>query len=114
VGYHVQGIEKSLITKISGSEYNSSLEYCVCSAIVVIGDHKQLPPFSLFKDQGDGFFHRLLRSAGPFPMLTTQYRMESSIAAFVSSTFYGRKLITDPIASRYGCATFALPSQLEQ
>ncbi len=67
---------------------------------MAIGDHKQLPPFSHFKDQADGFFHRLLRAAGPFPILTTQYRMEGSIAAFISRTFYGCRLITDPIASR--------------
>jgi len=67
------------------------------SAVVLVGDHCQLPPTVLSKeasDQGFGisFFERLV-SRGMQPLLLdVQYRMHPAIATFPSLQFYDSKL----------------------
>ncbi|KAJ1453405.1 AAA domain-containing protein, partial [Pelagophyceae sp. CCMP2097] len=61
--------------------------------LVLVGDHRQLRPFSRGREAPDGFFQRLGRAAA-VPMLTQQYRMHPDICAAVSGEFYGGALET--------------------
>ncbi len=81
--------------------------------LLLMGDHKQLPPFTAVPS--------VSRLAGPLPrsllqrvaeaveeagggalaMLRTQYRMHPAVARYISSSFYGGLLVTDPgVAAR--------------
>jgi hypothetical protein len=69
--------------------------------LLLIGDHKQLPPFtsceggfrpvSVLERMADV----LSSTAMPVKMLTTQYRMHPDICQFVSAHFYNERLETD-------------------
>jgi hypothetical protein len=64
-------------------------------AVIAVGDQKQLQPFSHTK-MSHGFFHRLAEAIVP-PMLEEQYRMHHGICSLVSSSFYGGRLVTNPL-----------------
>lgn len=67
--------------------------------MVLIGDHKQLPPFSRAA-RGDepprSFFKRAMDAGGSSRahFLDTQYRMPAALAALVSRVFYDGQLVT--------------------
>ena len=72
--------------------------------IVLVGDQKQLPPFSRVS-RGVGGVSVLAHMERELPpgsikMLRTQYRMPPSICEFVSSRFYRGELTTAPRACR--------------
>ena len=61
--------------------------------IILVGDHKQLPPTVISRNAEEGglnipLFERLIENGVPSHMLTTQYRMHSTIREFPSSRFY--------------------------
>lgn len=69
-----------------------------CHQLVLIGDHKQLPPtvistFAQSKGMTISLFERLIRQGIKPYLLSTQYRMHPSIALFPSYQFYNHKLI---------------------
>ena len=69
------------------------------SAIIAIGDQKQLQPFSHVDDPRrtpSGYFHRLARVLPRLPMLKTQYRMHPQLCSIVSGAFYNGQISTDP------------------
>ena len=60
---------------------------------ILVGDHKQLPPFTEVKHfKPVSFFERMVRNGHQVHTLTTQYRMAESIGKMVSKTFYDDKL----------------------
>lgn len=72
--------------------------------LILVGDHKQLSPFSLIeRDMAEAtkcnrsFFERSVVAAGEARMhfLNTQYRMPEVLCDVVSKTFYGGRLKTD-------------------
>ncbi|CAJ1344328.1 unnamed protein product, partial [Effrenium voratum] len=71
------------------------------SNLVLVGDHKQLPPTSLVQPQlleGTGHNRSLLErcvlASGRVHQLREQYRMHPSIASVVSGLFYAGRLLT--------------------
>ncbi|XP_071622724.1 probable helicase senataxin isoform X2 [Heliangelus exortis] len=92
-----------------------------CSKLVLVGDHKQLPPtVKSLKAQEYGYdqslmarLHRhleeqvrksLLRSL-PVVQLTVQYRMHPDICLFPSNYVYGRALKTDKATEENRCSS---------
>ena len=69
------------------------------SLLLMVGDHKQLPPYTTCKDyQAVSVLQRLANALAltqPIKMLQTQYRMHPDIADIVSHHFYGNLLQTD-------------------
>jgi hypothetical protein len=69
--------------------------------VIFVGDIKQLPPFSLIKEDKAprGFLERVqnqfARCKMPVPMLTRQFRMHPDIAQLVSDAFYDGHLKSD-------------------
>ena len=68
-----------------------------CRQLILVGDHKQLPPTVISEKAeigglGQSLFERLNKCKIPAQMLTTQYRMHPSIREFPSSRFYENKL----------------------
>lgn len=71
-------------------------------ALLLVGDHHQLPPFSKWDGASDAKYNvslmeRLSRRKSkkiPSFMLKEQYRMHSSLGDIISSTFYNSKLTT--------------------
>ena len=66
--------------------------------VVLVGDHKQLPPTVLsFRAEGQGLkrslFERLVDCGIEPLLLTTQYRMHPAISKFPNNQFYSKKLI---------------------
>ena len=60
---------------------------------VLVGDHRQLPPYSEVQNFVPiSFFERMIRRGHRVHMLTTQYRMAPCIGTLVSNTFYDGKL----------------------
>lgn len=65
--------------------------------LLLVGDHKQLPPFA----RGAGspppsLLERVVTTLeDTAPILTTQYRMHPRICKYVSSAFYGSRLVTE-------------------
>jgi hypothetical protein len=75
--------------------------------IVLVGDHKQLPPFTKFRQDevvatryGRSAFERIADARNNLPLLTTQYRMHPTICNVVDQLFYGSRLTTAPELSR--------------
>lgn len=67
--------------------------------MVLIGDHKQLPPFSRAPAGAEpprSFFKRAMDAGGPARahFLATQYRMPAALAGLVSRVFYDGQLVT--------------------
>ena len=61
--------------------------------LILVGDHKQLPPTVTSRTAEEGgldipLFERLLSNGIPAHMLTTQYRMHPTIREFPSARFY--------------------------
>ena len=68
-----------------------------CRQLILVGDHKQLPPTVISENAeigglGQSLFERLNKCQIPAQMLTTQYRMHPSIREFPSARFYDNKL----------------------
>lgn len=74
------------------------------SHVVMVGDHKQLPPVVFSKqlaalNYGRSMFERLIeREEMPSQMLTKQYRMHPELAAFPSQRFY-KNLLTNGVTA---------------
>ena len=74
------------------------------SHVVMVGDHKQLPPVVFSKQlvalkYGRSMFERLIdREEMPSHMLTKQYRMHPELAAFPSQRFY-QNLLTNGVTA---------------
>ena len=71
-------------------------------AVIAVGDQNQLQPFT-HTGVPNGFFHRLTKTVSPC-MLEEQFRMHPDISGFVSSSFYGSKLFTNPTVASLRCA----------
>ncbi|CAG8652979.1 9974_t:CDS:1, partial [Dentiscutata heterogama] len=67
-----------------------------CNRFVLVGDHKQLPPFCLPEAKGFGYsislFERMIENSYPCYLLDTQYRMHPGISEFPNKQFYENKL----------------------
>ena len=66
--------------------------------LILVGDHKQLPATVFYQNANSilynrSLFERLIDNHIPINMLTIQYRMQTNIRKFISSTFYDNKLI---------------------
>ncbi len=73
--------------------------------LLLVGDHRQLPPFTAVRPARAARPPRSLlervaaaveAAGGRLPMLRTQYRMHPAVARLVSCAFYGGRLGTDP------------------
>lgn len=66
---------------------------CTPTNMILIGDHKQLKPFTnINKHEPLSFFERMVNNGHHVYMLKTQYRMAPSIGNMVSEAFYGGRL----------------------
>ena len=68
-----------------------------CRQLILVGDHKQLPPTVISETAekgglGQSLFERLNKCGVPAHMLRTQYRMHPVIREFPSARFYDNKL----------------------
>jgi superfamily I DNA and/or RNA helicase len=68
-----------------------------CRQLILVGDHKQLPPTVISREAergglGRSLFDRMIKCGIPTHMLTTQYRMHPTIREFPSARFYDNKL----------------------
>ena len=68
-----------------------------CRQLILVGDHKQLPPTVISKAAEDGglgrsLFERLIECGLEAHMLTTQYRMHPTICEYPSARFYDGRL----------------------
>ena len=68
-----------------------------CRQLILVGDHKQLPPTVISREAekgglGRSLFDRLIKCGMNTHMLTTQYRMHPTIREFPSARFYDNKL----------------------
>lgn len=84
-------------------------------SLVVLGDHKQLPPVVPLKDEGArallgcSLLQRLAQQAHTQPlMLAKQYRMHPLIAKFASEHSYGGKMVSDESTHGLTLATSCL------
>jgi hypothetical protein len=76
-------------------------------AVIAVGDQNQLQPFTHTGAANNGFFHRLARatsSSSSMIMLEEQFRMHPTISGFVSASFYGDRLITNPEVASARCS----------
>lgn len=69
-----------------------------CRQLILVGDHRQLPPTVISRVAEDGglsipLFERLLENGVEAHMLTTQYRMHPTIREFPSAQFYDNRLV---------------------
>ena len=69
-----------------------------CRQLILVGDHRQLPPTVISRVAEDGglsipLFERLLENGVEAHMLTTQYRMHPTIREFPSARFYDNRLV---------------------
>ena len=66
--------------------------------VILVGDHKQLPPVVISKTAADrglvrSLFERFISNGNPFVRLTVQYRMHPAISRFSSDQFYDGKIV---------------------
>jgi superfamily I DNA and/or RNA helicase len=73
-------------------EYMPSVGVCNPKNLIVIGDHKQLVPFTRSKFQPRSFFERVVDNKCHIQMLRVQYRMAPCIGKMVSKIFYKGRL----------------------
>ena len=64
-----------------------------CSRLVLVGDHRQLPPtIQSYKAKQEGLdeslFERFIRLGYPFTMMDIQFRMHPAIAEFPAAQWY--------------------------
>lgn len=71
-------------------------------AVVAVGDQNQLQPFT-HTGRANGFFHRLAAHTRT-TMLEEQFRMHPDLCSFVSSSFYGGRLFTNPDVAVARCS----------
>ncbi|KAJ3125981.1 hypothetical protein HK098_007986 [Nowakowskiella sp. JEL0407] len=81
-----------------------------CRSLIVVGDPKQLPPFSVW-DEGRKYNYnttilsRLIANENQSEIgkncLTIQYRMHSKICRLVSNLYYKGKVVTDPDTAKF-------------
>ena len=101
-GHHVLGTRKFPIVLIDEATQASEPSALVpivrgCRQLILVGDHKQLPP-TVISDQAEqgglnqSLFERLNKCGVPAHMLTTQYRMHPVIREFPSARFYDNRL----------------------
>ncbi len=101
-GHHVLGDRKFPIVLIDEATQASEPSALVpiirgCRQLILVGDHKQLPPTVISEKAEIGglnqsLFERLNKCGIPAHMLTTQYRMHPVIREFPSARFYDNKL----------------------
>eukprot|EP00959_Pyramimonas_sp_CCMP1952_P220027 4600261-Pyramimonas_sp.AAC.1 len=70
---------------------------CSCQRLVLVGDHRQLPPTILsYKAKLEGLdeslFERFIRLGYPYTMMDIQFRMHPSIAEFPAAHWYNGAL----------------------
>lgn len=70
-------------------------------SFLLVGDHKQLKPFSLFQEKtllgtnhNRSLLERCIDASNNYHFLSEQYRMHPRIASYVSDAFYGNRLTT--------------------
>ena len=101
-GHHVLGDRKFPIVLIDEATQASEPSALVpiirgCRQLILVGDHKQLPP-TVISDKAEkgglnqSLFERLNKCGIPAHMLTTQYRMHPVIREFPSARFYDNRL----------------------
>jgi superfamily I DNA and/or RNA helicase len=79
-------------------------------AVIAVGDQNQLQPFThTGAANNNGFFHRLAKATSSSSsmmmiMLEEQFRMHPTISGFVSASFYGDRLITNPEVASARCS----------
>ncbi len=101
-GHHILGERKFPIVLIDEATQASEPSALVpinrgCRQLILVGDHKQLPPTVISEQAeqgglGQSLFERLNKCGIPAHMLTTQYRMHPVIREFPSARFYDNKL----------------------
>ena len=101
-GHHILGERKFPIVLIDEATQASEPSALVpiirgCRQLILVGDHKQLPPTVISEKAEKGglnqsLFERLNKCGIPAHMLTTQYRMHPVIREFPSARFYDNLL----------------------
>ncbi|KAH8264504.1 hypothetical protein KR038_009221 [Drosophila bunnanda] len=66
--------------------------------VILVGDHKQLQPFSCSSQEAEiSLFERLIVAGMPFSLLNTQYRMRPCIAQLLVPSIYDNLISADSV-----------------
>lgn len=98
-------LEAHILTSLSGATPDSE----ACQHLIMIGDHKQLPPkveqYNLTTTSGGGYnldcslFERLILARLPSVTLAVQHRMRPSISALIRAQTYPRLIDHESVRS---------------